>query len=380
MNKTVLHLERKFTSNTETFIVNQINTLKNYVPVVTCFERKNYLKCDKEFITPNERCILSSAKYLSRKTASYFLNEIRTKEISLVHCHYITDAYYFSKITKHLNVPKIVSAYGYDVSEFPYSFFGLSKFFYRKIFKEYDYFLAMSHAMKEDLIKIGCPESKIVIHYHGINAKRFCHNKNYNKNNNTLKLLTVASLEEIKGHKYVLLAFYKLINEYGLEGLEYTLIGDGRVKSLLLNLVNKLGISKYVSFKGHVPHNSEEMLKYYRESDIFLHPSIVLKKTIKEGIPGAIVEAMASGLPVISTYHAGIPYIIENEKEGLLVKERDVDELASALYRLITDAGLREKLGKNAQKKAVDDLSLESGTRELEEIYERAIREFRVKS
>ena len=75
-------------------------------------------------------------------------------------------------------------------------------------------------------------------------------------------------------------------------------------------------MGKYVTWHGPTVYASEEHKKYLQNADVFVHPSVTDVNGDKEGIPGAIVEAMAAGLPVISTYHAGIPNIIKNNKTG----------------------------------------------------------------
>jgi colanic acid/amylovoran biosynthesis glycosyltransferase len=110
------------------------------------------------------------------------------------------------------------------------------------------------------------------------------------------------------------------------------------------------------------------LVEEYQHADIFALPSITLKGD-KEGTPGTIVEAMACGLPVISTYHAGIPALITNEQDGLLVKEQDLEGLSQALGRLIEDRVLRERLGRAAVQTTASRCRLLSRTAELECIY-----------
>jgi colanic acid/amylovoran biosynthesis glycosyltransferase len=93
----------------------------------------------------------------------------------------------------------------------------------------------------------------------------------------------------------------------------------------------------------------------------------------KEGIPGSVVEAMACGLPVVSTYHAGVPEMIHDGEDGLLVEELDLAGLAAALGRLIEDRSLRERLGRAAAETAAGKGRLAGRTRDLELIYDRLV-------
>jgi colanic acid/amylovoran biosynthesis glycosyltransferase len=374
--KKVLHLERIFGSGTETFIRNQINTIKGFNVVLGCLKNKNRSLLNENVETIDCGDTYNISKYyFSLNNSKKLKTEVeKINNISLIHTHYLVDARYFSRLTRKLKVPKIVSLYGYDISSFPKRFMGLGKYYFVRTLKEYDYFLAMSEDMKRDLLKVGCPEEKIVVHYYGTETNRFYHPLRKYNVENTINILSLGTVEEKKAQNIVLEALNVLKNKYNVSNFRYDIVGGGDVNGIK-ELTNRLNLDEHVNIHGFVEHNDDRLLDFYKRAHIFTHPSVTSKDGDKEGIPGTIVEAMASGLPVISTYHAGIPYIIENEKEGLLVKERDVDELANALYRLVTDSELCEKLGRNAQKRAIEELSLEKGTRELEEIYERAIRE-----
>ena len=180
MIEKVLHLERKFTSKTETFIVNQINTLENYEPVVACIQNTSNLFCSANIITPAEKGFLIPDKYLFNNTKNSLYNEIKKINFKLIHAHYLTDASFFLGLVQKLDVPKIVSCYGYDVSSFPNRFGGLGKKIIRKVFDYYDKIIAMSDDMKKDIINLGCDENKIIVHYYGTDTSRFINNdRNY---------------------------------------------------------------------------------------------------------------------------------------------------------------------------------------------------------
>jgi len=374
--KTVLHLERKFTSKTETFIVNQVNTIKNFNVIVATIKNTKNLECNKKILEPDRISFLSrSAKYLSRKTLINLYDKLKDVKIDLIHTHFVVDAIYFRRFTKLFNVPKICSAYGYDVSSFPNYFLDLPKYFMKKIFMEYDFFLAMSEDMKQDFLDLGCPEEKIIVHYYGTDIRKFYKPRSNYQFNGKFKILSVGTIEEKKAQHLVIEAL-NLINQY-FQNFEYHVVGSGDYLDLCMEKVKKYNLTDKVFFHGYIHYNDRRLIEFYNNSDIFILPSITSKDNDKEGIPGTIVEAMASGLPVISTYHAGIPSIIENRKEGILVKEKDVQGLAAAILELAKNEHLRENLGKNAQKRAMEELDLYKGTERLEKIYEEVINSWR---
>jgi glycosyltransferase involved in cell wall biosynthesis len=133
-------------------------------------------------------------------------------------------------------------------------------------------------------------------------------------------------------------------------------------------VVESLKLSSSVDFLGFCSH--DRVREELKREDIFLAPHVTARNGDKEGIPNTIKEAMATGLPVISTYHAGIPELVEDGKSGFLVKEKDVDGLAYYLDKLVENPELREEMGRRGRKIVIDRFSLERGVEELEKIYE----------
>ena len=130
MNK-ILHLERKFTSSTETFIVNQINTLINFKHFVFTIVFLDNLKSNANIIYPLKKKKWYDIYFLTYKNKIHFLKQYELLKPNIIHSHYLTDASFFHPFTKKLNIPKICSCYGYDVSHFPKKY----NIFSKRIFK-----------------------------------------------------------------------------------------------------------------------------------------------------------------------------------------------------------------------------------------------------
>jgi len=380
MKNKIAHLIRTFILPTETFVLNQLTRLDQnnlFDNIVICRTRKDdgiNLKYPVHLIatllneTENkiEYFCYKYLKLLTYRAAARLQKQLHHSEIDLIHIHYLVDARFFLRVYKKLSIPKIVSCYGYDVSSFPKEYLGLGKLYLRPVFKHIDYFLAMSDDMKYDLIRLGCPEDKIIIHYHGINVSKFLSiNRKYKQKEN-YTLLIIASLVEKKGHIFILKALILLKDSYKIN---LRIAGDGNLLLDLKSFVKDYNLSRNVKFLGHIDNNSDELLDEITKADIFIHPSIISSTGDKEGIPGALVEAMAAALPVISTYHAGIPDIIKDESNGLLANERDYRALASLIEKLILDNELREMLGSNAREFAKKNLDYFQKTKDLEKIY-----------
>jgi glycosyltransferase involved in cell wall biosynthesis len=151
-------------------------------------------------------------------------------------------------------------------------------------------------------------------------------------------LLSVGRLSREKGHAELLRAIARIHQaEPGLR-LRLLLVGDGHEAARLRELSSRLGIEKIVSFEGHQAAVSD----YYAAADIFVLPSH------SEGSPNVLLEAIDAGLPVVATAVGGIPEMVTNETDALLVPGRDVVALSNAVLRLIHDEALRFRLKSHA--------------------------------
>ena len=380
MNNTVAHFIRKSSQLKASFISSQIRSYINYRPVVIYrYESKKDDGGFADFNANGLRVLGLSRKrgpeinfrYLrkiSRGDVRKVLCYLDDNQVTVLHFHYGNDAAIYSDVMRLSGRPSVVSFYGYDASSFRTRLMGVGGYLLRKrLFPYVSKVLAMSPDMANDLLRMGCPEEKITIHYYGSEVNRFFLLRDHLNVKPTTEFLIISGLEPQKGHRFLLEAF-KRAHDVSMN-IRLKIVGSGSIEREIRNFINRNGMGSYVSLSGKVTFASERHMDELSKADVFVHPSVTAKNGDKEGIPGAIVEAMAAGLPIISTRHAGIPYIINNRETGILVNEWDVPGLTSAILELASDAKLRAKLGKCSQSFAAQHLNVREKESELEDIY-----------
>lgn len=377
---TVAHAMRAYLLPTETFIYNQISSLKRYRPVVVAQQRRTngaFPLADgaisQELISPGLARIELTAYRFGRVALPSGIRALADymarSDVRILHYHYLTDARYLIALKRRHDVPAVVSGYGYDVASFPKRGRGLGRRYLQPIFGPIDLFLAMSEDMRQDMLSAGIPEEKIVVHYYGTDTRRFRYPERTYVGDHRPRILYVGALLERKGPHLVLEALRRIQGDVPLDW-ELTFVGDGPLRPQLEETVARLGWSERVTFTGHVSYLDERLIDFYRRADVFMHPSVTFRN-VKEGIPGTVVEAMASGLPVVSSLHAGIPAVIDSGVHGLLAEEKDVEELAAHVRLLLENPDLRQRLGSAAAQRASEELDLTARTKHLELIYDR---------
>lgn len=165
------------------------------------------------------------------------------------------------------------------------------------------------------------------------------------------RLLFVGRLTEKKGLPVLLEAMRALVDA----GRAVTLrvAGDGPQVLAMRELIAALALGDHVTLLGNLTH--AEILRLLAESDCFVAPSVTARNGDAEGIPVTLMEAMACGVPVVSTWHSGIPELVEDGVSGLLAPQRDPEALAQAIGRIMDDPDLRGRLAAAGQARVRRD-------------------------
>lgn len=302
----------------------------------------------------------------------YFYRVAKNKNVSLIHAHFAFNGYKYIPLARRLNVPLIVSFYGYDYDYLPkQNPKWLEK--YQQLFNFADAFICEGNFGKKKLIEKGCPKDKIYVNHLGVAVDKIPYKIRKWRFGDKIKFCQIASLDEKKGHQFTIKAFSKFTEEYS--DAELTIVGNGPKQKELVGLINELGIRETVKLKEFIPYSElySELLKHH----IFIHPSVTTERCDCEGgAPIILLDAQSTGMPIISTYHCDIPEEVVDGKSGYLVPERDIDGLTNVMLRFVDNPSLFEKFGANGRKHVKENYNIRDCSSSLEEIYHRVIHDY----
>lgn len=232
----------------------------------------------------------------------------------------------------------VTAFHGEDIVNYPRRFRGN---LYQPLFDEGDLFLPISDRWNAELIAMGCPPRRIRRHRMGIDPGQFPGpgRSERGPSGRPVRILTIGRLVEKKGVEDAIRAIATLSIDW-----EYVVAGDGPLRPRLQALARTLGIANRIHFQGEC--TQQQAVSLLDHADLFVAPSVTGSDGDIEGIPVSIMEAMASGLPVVSTLHGAIPELVADNASGYLVAEHDIENLARRIGALAADAGLRERMGR----------------------------------
>jgi glycosyltransferase involved in cell wall biosynthesis len=258
---------------------------------------------------------------------------------------------YISK--KLLHIPYCVWGRGTEVYH-PWLGKNLISYF---VLKNANEVFALTHHMKRAMHHLCNRDIKVIPN--GISNTRFKIWSGIKHQDRSFKtLICVAILRPLKGLDYLIEALKIICERY--TSTQLIIIGDGDDRKKLETLAHNLGLSDNIAFLGKKPNT--EIPKFLAESDIFVFPSL------SEGFPNVLLEAMASGLPVVATNISGISEIIKDGENGLLVKPKNSQDLAEKILYLFQNDKLIRKMSENNLKTA-KEYNWDIITAQLEEIY-----------
>ena len=190
----------------------------------------------------------------------------------------------------------------------------------------------------------GVFDEKVKCIYHGLDTCYYKRNRPIRKTQRPV-ILGVGQLKERKGFQ-ILIDALGLLHQRGLN-FECRIAGEGPLRGVMEDQIQRLDLGDQVKLLGALPH--EGVFAQYEEANIFALPAVEARDGDRDGIPNVILEAMAMELPVVSTWHSGIPEAVIDGKNGLLVSPSDPKALADALARLIQNPEMRDMYGENGR-------------------------------
>jgi colanic acid/amylovoran biosynthesis glycosyltransferase len=255
----------------------------------------------------------------------------------IIHAHFAASpAYWASIFSRYFGVPFVITTHAYDIYINPDVEDLRAKFDHAaKVIATTDY----NKDYLSKLLGEGYGANIEVIRY-GIDISRFSAIER--KPDSVVKILFIGRLVEKKGPSYAIESFRRVMGE--IPDIELRMIGDGPLKDEIIDLINKSSLDGKVILLGAQPQSV--VLKEMSEADIFFLPSMTAENGDREGSPVSILEAEATGLPIVSTVHTGIPEIVIDGKTGFLSPEKDTVAMTERLKELILDPELRIRMGK----------------------------------
>jgi len=313
-------------------------------------------------------------KFVERRPPIVYRGEYQTLDsllerhgADLMHIYFGHTGVHLLPFIEQWDKPCVVSFHGADVARKPEIKDYPAKL--RRLFKAVPLVFARSQSLVDRLVHLGCPPGKLRINRTGIPLKEFPFVDREPPRDGKWRVVQACRLIPKKGVATSLRGF--AIFKKDNPGAEFFIAGKGPLQSELEMLAGGLGILRDVHFVGFLPQ--PKLLELYASSHLFLHPSEISPNQDQEGVPNSVLEAMATGLPVVATRHGGIPEAVDHGLTGFLVAEEDHVGLANAMQLITSSPAALKQMGERAYAAVVERFGQDAQIDQLESFYEEAI-------
>lgn len=297
------------------------------------------------------------------------LDEIRP---DVIHAHFGPDAALIAPVAAARGIPLVATFYGYDFSV--RRVLDLHAENYRRLFEQAATLIGVSRHACDRLIELGADADRVELIRLGVRMDDLPGGASSWVNRSasaTVRCLHVGRLVPKKSPVELIEAFAEAVRLVGDRvELSLTIVGDGPLRDETAQRAAELGVSGRVELTGALPR--AEALRLMAGADIHVQHSVTDANGDQEGQPVSLAEAAASGLPIVSTRHSGIPDVVLDGRTGFLVDEHDVATMGERMARLALNRALRVEMGAAGQEHIARAFSLESETARLIQILERA--------
>ena len=364
----VLHFKTTYLNLSETFINRLIRSHVEFKPVIATAYKGKYCQDLNLYEMPKSgiSAKVNKAFLLLNQSPPFLRSVIRNERPDIIHGHFGLDSYRLLGVASAMKLPLIVNFYGHDVIRLPQQFGWKTR--YKRLKHKADYFITVSDDMRRNVIGMGFPQDRVETVKLGLDMNAIAYKHRTSSNNN---LMMIGRLVEKKGFEYAIKAV-SIIKRHHPVHLD--IYGDGPLMNSLIALRRKLGVEHEVTFNGNT--DNDEIIRQLYKHDVLLVPSVQSADGDREGMPHAIVEGLASGIPMIGSNHAGIPELILHEKTGLLTEEKDSEAIAQSVIRLKQEPNLVREISKNGREKVEQDHCIKKIALQTEAIYQKVIREY----
>ncbi|MFW6279601.1 MAG: glycosyltransferase family 4 protein [Planctomycetota bacterium] len=225
--------------------------------------------------------------------------------------------------------------------------------------------ITCTNAARKHILAGARPSDRKKVHliYHGTDLPRFPFIPS-SSISLTPSILAVGRLVRKKGFHVLIRACHRLKTNLQFQ---CNIVGSGPQKEALRTLIADLGLENEVQLVGEIPH--EDIPRHYRRADLLVMPSIIVEDGDRDGLPNVVVEAMASGLPVVGSRLSGIPEAVSHERTGLLCKPDNPAVLSQTIHRMIHDKELRQSCVHEARKKVETDFDYRLNSEKIHRLF-----------
>jgi len=372
---------RHYISSSETFIYRQLNGVRSGChPIVLTANPSNldlfptqplYVRRKglvEKVCTRLVNMATGRSSWPSGGQRKFWARVLEDQRVALIHAHFAHFALDMLPLARAAGIPMVVTFHGVDASLL------LENESYAKALPglvDYAHTITISQNMADRLAARGITPRRLSVHYIGVPTGDFRYvERSPIREKLALKepicFLAVSNFIEVKGHRYTVRAFAEYAKRQ--PNAELVLTGDGPLRGEIEAFASEVGIRDKVRFTGRV--KADQVITMMGEADAFLQHSVSLPDGRQEGLPTVLMEAMSTGLPVIASRHSGIPELITDGVDGLLVEERDIEGYAAALGGL---PDLDPAIGKRARQKIEEKFNMSVQNEKLLEIYRSTI-------
>ncbi|MEZ5304192.1 MAG: glycosyltransferase [Verrucomicrobiales bacterium] len=364
-------------------IYRQVSGLRAWDTFVICKERR----CEEKFPFPDVEIappVRSNfirrfwLKYIKREPPIVYRGEygvlsriLERRRADVLHVYFGHTGVHLLPFIQRWPGPAVVSFHGMDVQPREDKPGYLDRL--KELLQSVPLAMARSKSLQERLLELGCPAERIRLNRTGIPLENFPAIERAAPADGAWHFVQACRLIEKKGIPVAFGAFARFAADH--PNARFTIAGEGPLREELEECAERLGIGDQVAFAGFL--SEADLCALYHSAHFFVHPSQMTADQNQEGIPNSMLEAMATGLPVLATLHGGIPEAVRDGATGLLVPERDADGLLANMRALAADPARWQAMGAAAAADMRENFEHGAQIAKLEAIYAEALELYR---